>query len=193
MGWETQDPQRLSYQEVLDALTEMSEPDWRRGEAIAGLMSHRLPGMTGEDLLQEVCTQLLGGRRRFPRGHVTLVVLKTAMRSEAGNVRKARRASPIDPHYRVDVAEESDDPRPQADAADRRTPEVELLAREQLEGLSQMCCGDADAELVVMAWADGLRGAEAREATGLSAKDFDAARKRAARRLTESESMRGGS
>lgn len=193
MGWETQDPQRLSYQEVLNALTQMSDANWKRAEAIARPMSHRLPGMTWEDLLQEVCTQLLSGRRRFPRGPAALVVLKTAMRSVASNVRKSGRASPIDIQYRVDTAEDPDDPRLRADAEDRRTPEMELLAREQLDGLSQWFAEDPEAELVVMAWADGLRGAEARVATGLSAKGFDAARRRAARKLLEIKSIGGGS
>ena len=35
----------------------------------------------------------------------------------------------------------------------------------------------------VLAWADGLRGVEAQEATGLAGKTFDAARKRATRKL----------
>src|SRR5258708_18861410 len=112
MGWEKRDLERLTYREVHDALTQMSEADWKRAERIAQFLGHRLPGMTAEDLLQEVCTQLLGGQRRFPRGHATLVVLKTAMRSQASNARKAGPSSPIDPRYRVDEAEESDDNRP---------------------------------------------------------------------------------
>ncbi len=193
MGWESTDPQRLSYQEVLDAFNAMSEVDWKKAERIAQAIGHRLPGMSSEDLLQEVCTKLLSGDRRFPNGHAPLVVLKTAMRSEAGNVRKSGRASPIDSSYRSDPTEESDDPRPVARAIDRRSPEVEEIAKQQLESLSQRCAGDDNAELVMMAWADGLRGEAAREATGLSSKDFDAARKRATRMPVEIESEGKGS
>jgi DNA-directed RNA polymerase specialized sigma24 family protein len=193
MGWESADPQRLSYQEVLDALNAMSELDWKKAEWIAQAMGHRLPGMTAEDLLQEVCTRFLSGERRFPKGHHTLVVLKTAMRSEASNVRKAGRASLIDSSYRTDPAGESEDPRLVAQAVDRRSPEVEEIAKQQLESLSQRCAGDENAELVMMAWADGLRGDAAREATGLSSKDFDAARKRATRMLVEIKSEGKGS
>lgn len=193
MAWEIGDSERLSYQEVRDVLSQMSAADWKRAEAIAGFLGHRLAGMTGEDLLEEICTQLLEGRRRFPRGPAPLVVLKTAMRSEASNVRKSGRASPIDARYRIDNSEESDDARPMADAPDRRSPEVELLAREHLERLCRQCAGDSHEELVVLSWADGLRGAEAREATGLNAKDFDAARKRVMRRLVGSRADKGGS
>jgi DNA-directed RNA polymerase specialized sigma24 family protein len=193
MGWESADPQRLSYQEVLDALNALSEPDWKRAEGIAQGMGHRLPGMTADDLLQEVCTQLLSGERRFPKGHHPLVVLKTAMRSEASNARKAGRANPVDSSYRIDPPEESEDTRPVAPAIDRRTPEAEELAKQQLESVNQRCAGDDNAELVMMAWADGLRGKEAEAATGLSAKDFDAARKRATRMLVEIKSEGKGS
>jgi DNA-directed RNA polymerase specialized sigma24 family protein len=193
MGFESTDSQRLSYVEVLEALNAMSDPDWKRAESIARGFAHRLPGMSSEDLLQEVCTQLLSGNRRFPKGHHTLVVLKTAMRSEASNVRKASRASPMEGSYRVESTAAGDDRRPVAQAVDRRTPEVEELARQQLESLSQRCAGDENAELVMMAWADGLRGKEAQAATGLKPKDFDSARKRLSRMLVANESEGQGS
>jgi DNA-directed RNA polymerase specialized sigma24 family protein len=129
--------------------------------------------MNGEDLLQEVYTQLLSGDRRFPRGVPALVVLKTAMRSEASNVRKAGRASPVDPLYQPEAV----------DAPERRTPEVEHLAREELAAVIAMCSGDVHVEFVVMAWLDGLKGEEARVSTRLDEKTFDAARKRATRKL----------
>ena len=181
MGWSAGDPGRLDFQEVQDSLARMSEADLRRAERIAGFLAHGLPGINGEDLLQEVYIKLLSGDRRFPREVRTLHVLKSAMESEASNARKGRRASPIDLRRSVD----------DADSADRRSPEVELQARQQLESLLATCAGDADAELVVTAWADGLSGAEARAATGLGEKAFDAARKRASRRLAGFE-MHGG-
>jgi len=184
MGWDSKDPGRLTYQEVRDALSRMSEVDMRRAERIAAFLSQRLPGMNAEDLLQEIYTQLLSGDRRFPRDVPALVVLKTAMRSEASNVRKAGRASPIDPRYRDE---------PEADAPDRRTPEVEHIAREELSILVASCSGDAQVELVVMAWTDGLKGEEARKATGLDEMVFDAARKRATRKLAGFERAREGS
>lgn len=173
MAWDSKDPGRLTYQEVRDALSQMDEVDLRRAERIADFLSHGLPGMNAEDLLQEVYTQLLSGDRRFPRGVPALVVLKTAMRSEASNVRKAGRASPVDPLYQPEAV----------DAPERRTPEVEHLAREELAAVIAMCSGDAHVEFVVMAWLDGLKGEEARVSTRLDEKTFDAARKRATRKL----------
>jgi len=183
MAWDLKDPGRLNYQEVRDALSQMDEVDLRRAERIAGFLSQRLPGMSAEDLLQEVYTQLLSGDRRFPRGVHALVVLKTAMRSEASNVRKAGRASPVDPLYQPE----------KVDAPERRSPEVEHLAREELEAVVKSCAGDSQAELVVLAWMDGLKGEEARVVTELDAKTFDAARKRATRKLAGFDRAREGS
>ncbi|HEU5136433.1 MAG TPA: hypothetical protein VFU13_14885 [Steroidobacteraceae bacterium] len=193
MAWDSKDPGRLTYQEVRDALSQMGEADMRRAERIAAFLSHRLPGMSAEDLLQEVYTQLLSGDRRFPRDVPALVVLKTAMRSEASNVRKAGRASPIDPRFRIGPIEDEKEATFHANAPDRRTPEVEYLAREELAALVASCSGDAHVELVVMAWTDGLKGEAAREATGLGEMAFDAARKRATRKLAGFERAREGS
>jgi DNA-directed RNA polymerase specialized sigma24 family protein len=142
-----------------------------RAERIAVFLARGLTGINGEDLLHEVYVKLLSGERRFPHGVHTVKVLKSAMESEASNARKAGRTSPIDLRFRVE------------DGADRRSPEVEFFACEQFKALIATCAGDPDAELVVMAWADGLKGADANQATGLGAKAFDAARKRATRKL----------
>jgi DNA-directed RNA polymerase specialized sigma24 family protein len=183
MAWDSKDPGRLTYQEVRDALSQMSEVDLRRAERIASFLSQRLPGMNADDLLQEVYIQLLSGDRRFPRDVPALVVLKTAMRSEASNVRKAGRASPVDPLYQLESV----------DAPERRSPEVEFLAREELEAVLASCSGDPQVELVVLAWTDGLKGEAAREITGLDEMAFDAARKRATRKLAGFERAREGS
>ena len=174
MGWDSSDPGRLNFQGVQDALAQMSEADLLRAERIAVFLARGLTGINGEDLLHEVYVKLLSGERRFPHGVHTVKVLKSAMESEASNARKAGRTSPIELRFRVEDG---------ADGADRRSPEVEFFAREQFKALIATCSGDPDAELVVMAWADGLKGADANQATGLGAKAFDAARKRATRKL----------
>jgi DNA-directed RNA polymerase specialized sigma24 family protein len=173
VAWNSGDPGRLNFQEVQDALAQMSEADLKRAERIAEFLARGLRDMKGEDLLQEAYVKLLSGERRFPRDVHPVKVLKSAMHSEASNARKGARASPIDPRVQLDTV----------DGADRRSPEVELLAGEQFRVLLSTCAGDPDAELVMLAWADGLKGADAQEATGLGAKAFDAARKRATRKL----------
>jgi DNA-directed RNA polymerase specialized sigma24 family protein len=173
VAWNSGDPARLTFQEVQDALAQLSEADLKRAERIAEFLARGLLGMKGEDLLQEAYVKLLSGERRFPRDVHPVKVLKSVMHSEASNARKGARASPIDARVPLDTV----------DGADRRSPEVALVASEQFNALLATCSGDPDAELVIMAWADGLKGADAQEATGLGAKAFDAARKRATRKL----------
>jgi DNA-directed RNA polymerase specialized sigma24 family protein len=183
----------LNFQEVQTALAQLSDADLKRAERIADFLARGLPGMKGEDLLQEVYVKLLSGERRFPRDVHPVKVLKSAMHSEASNARKGARASPIDPRVQIVTGGQAEEGAPRIDGPDRRSPEVELLASEQFEALIATCAGDADAELVLMAWADGLKGADARQATGLGAKAFDAARKRATRKLAGFASPGGAS
>jgi DNA-directed RNA polymerase specialized sigma24 family protein len=167
----------------------MGPADWKRAEQIADWRAHGLHGPSGEDLLQEACVQLLSLQRRFPRGKQPLVVLKNAIRSCASNIRKSAAERlrdgtvTIQPEYDPEFAEGFDEMRPIAPGAvDHRTPEVELLAKQELDAHFASLEGDPEAELVMLAWADGLRGAKAIEATGLSSKDFDAARNRLLRK-----------
>jgi hypothetical protein len=179
---------RLPSSEVRRAFSEMSNADWARAESIAAFIARGLPGMTWEDLLQEVMTQLMSGQRRYPRGKHPLVVLKTAMRSVANNARTAARSTRVDDRYTVEPIDDLDvggqDANRLAPAArELRTPEVEALAAERYEAIMAAISGDDAVELVTLAWMDGLRGAAAVEATGLEAKVYDAARKRLVRRL----------
>jgi hypothetical protein len=72
---------------------------------------------------------------------------------------------------------------PPVHAVEQRGPLDTLLGREQLMLIEQLVKGDDQAELVLMAWAMGYSGAEARLETGLDAKQFDAARQRLLRKL----------
>lgn len=185
------DSERLSVAEVREILDQMSAADWRRAERYAAARAHGLRNVAGEDLLNEACVQLLGGQRRFPRGHAPLVVLRSAMRSEASNARKSGWERRVDDRFIVEPTEEVDD----SGEVDSRTlapgavaphtPEEESLAKEQFDAVAKVLEGDVDVELVAMAWADGLRGKEAIEASGLSPKAYDAARNRLIRKLAQ--------
>lgn len=187
MATADEDPDRLPPHEVETVLSQMEGADWARAERMARALVGGFHEITPEDLLQETLTKLLSGERRFPRGHHPLVVLKTAMRSEASNLRKRAIKGPIDEHVTVtaDCDDESDEPfGPQVDAVDSRTPEDAVVARDQLEYIYKCLEGDDELELVAMAWADGLRGQHAADAAGLDMKTYDAARKRLGRKLS---------
>jgi hypothetical protein len=133
-------------------------------------------------------SKLLEGARAWPRGIHPLVVLKTVMHSISSNARKHNKLSPIDEYVVVDpVAVDEDDKTPIAHGKVTVTPEVETSGRQQIAALYAALGGDEDLELLVVEWADGIRGAEARKELGWDEKKYDAVRNRLLRRLAASD------
>lgn len=175
---------RLTKAEVEAVLTAFTPADWQRAKAIAAAFCGGLTGWKPDDLLQETVLKLLDGTRVWPHGVHPLVVLKTAMHSVASNARKHNEASPVDENVIVDPFEADDDDKtPVAHGKVSVTPEDKMSGKQQMVALYAALGGDEDLELLVMAWADGLRGAEAREELGWDEKKYDAARNRLLRRL----------
>ena len=176
--------QRLTKTEMEAALAAFGPADWQRAKTIATAMCKGLNGWTPDDLLQEVLVKLLDGTRVWPSGVHPLVVLKTAMHSIASNARKHEDASPIDDDVALDPHEaDADDATPVVHGKSTVTPEDQTSGKQQLAALYAALGGDAELEFVVLAWANGLRGAEAREELGWDDKRYDAARNRLQRRL----------
>lgn len=179
------DEEPLSKAERAALLGAMSPGDWSRAESLARMAAYGLTDMTAEDLLQETLTDLLGGERTWRRGVHPLVTLKVAMHSVASNAQKKVDNAPIDQFVTVSTGEEEapeGHPAP-VHAVQRLGPQDTLDWRQQLAAIEQLVKGDDQAELVLMAWAMGYSGADARRETGLDAKQFDAARQRLLRKL----------
>lgn len=157
--------------------------DWKRAERLAAFAARGVPGKTGDDLLHDTIVQLLSGDRRFPRGLHPLVVLKTAMRSNASNARKGERGGPIRDGVPVVGHSTTTDGASGVEGQDRRTPLAVLEAEDLLSAIERDVAGDDSLSMVTMAWLDGMRGAEAAELAGLTAKEYDAVRKKLVRRL----------
>ena len=187
------DEESLSKAEREALLGAMSPGDWARAQSLARAAAHGLTDMTAEDLLQETLTGLLGEVRTWLRGVHPLVTLKVAMHSVASNAKKKVENAPIDQFAVVSTGEEEapDEGRPApVHAVQRVGPQDILEGRQQLVTIEQLVKGDDQAELVLMAWAMGYSGAEARQETGLDAKQFDAARQRLLRKLKSAAAAR---
>src|SRR5690606_14719774 len=105
--------------------------------------------------------------RVWPADLHPLVVLKGVMHSIASNARKHNDVSPIDQHVVVDAFEADEDDRTSvAHGEVTVTPEDELSGKQQIAQIYAALGGDEDLELLVMTWADGMRGTEARETLG---------------------------
>ena len=175
---------RLTKAEVEAALDAFQPADWQRSKIIASILCAGVTGWTADDLLQEALCKLLGRERVWPRDIHPLVVLKAVMHSIASNTRKHNEASPIDTHVAVDPFEpDVDDTTPVAHGKVAVTPEDEASGKQQIAALYAALGGDEEMELLVVVWADGIRGLEARNELGWDEKKYDAVRNRLLRRL----------
>jgi DNA-directed RNA polymerase specialized sigma24 family protein len=185
------DPERLTTAEVHAELLQLcGSADFARAKSLARARAAGVIDCTAEDLLQDAMIGLLSGDRRWPRGVHTLVVLKTAMHSIASNMRKRINKGPIDRRVAVEVATGEDDEHQVEVVVTDTTPVDVANAKSELKAIQGLVAGDEEAELVVEAWADGLRGKEAAEALGFDMKTYEAARKRMIRRLEPAADIR---
>jgi DNA-directed RNA polymerase specialized sigma24 family protein len=184
--------QGLTRAQIEETLAGFSDADWVRAQAIAGSLCGGLTGWSAEDLLQEAMTKFLEGSRVWPPGVHPMVVLKNVMHSIASNQRKHNRASPIDEKVEVDPYETDDDGEKAATVRSSTgiTPEEVVSGKQQMASLYAALAGDDDLQMLVMVWADGLRGEEARKELDWDAKKYDAERKRLTRRLEKLDPQR---
>jgi len=180
--------ERLSAEDVDQEIRALlgSAANFARLKSIASTLAAGVTGLSGDDLLNEAVVRFYEGRRKWPRGVHPLVVFKSAMHSLASDMRKRVALSPVDENVALVTAggeEASADSRPQVHAAVTLTPEDELSGKKQLAAVYAVVAGDEDLELLVMVWADGLRGEEAANELDWDKKKYEAARKRLTRRL----------
>jgi DNA-directed RNA polymerase specialized sigma24 family protein len=173
--------QNLTSQEIESVLRGFSDADWARASKMAEFYSHNVPGITSDDLLQTAIVKFLSGFRRWPEKTAPLVVLSKVLKSIANGIRK-KEDRVFDPNVQIQFSDD-EDLREVVEPVDETSIPDKLFARNLLQTIEQLVQGDEIAELVLMAWAEGLRGIEAAEATGLTAKEYDAARKRLDRKL----------
>lgn len=183
----------LSLAEVDAALRALSPADWERALRLARFRAGGLADWTGESLLSEALAKLLAGERVWRRGVSALQTLKNVLHSLASNDRKKQTGAPIDRFATVDVGAggtEDEDHMPGVIAVDDRSPESIVDGRSQLVAIEKLVADDEDAQMVLMAWSEGIRGKAAAEDLGFDMKRYDAARKRLERKLEPIANLR---
>ncbi len=160
------------------ALAALSDDDLLRLRALARLRARGLPGgVAWSDLLHEAVLRALEGTRRWPPGVPLLAFLAGIMRSLSDEQwRRRRRESPL--------------PRPGdtaatlADVADiAADPERVYAAAEALAAVDRLFASDTVALKVVAGLTNGLGAEEIQHLYGLSAVEYDTARRRMRRAL----------
>lgn len=179
--------ERLSAEDVDKEIRALlgSPAAFAKLRAIASTLAAGVVGLAGEDLIHEAVVRFYGGRRKWPVGVHPLVVFKMAMRSLASDARKRAIEGPLDESVALATTDAGDaaDLRPRVHGVSALTPEDDASGKEQLVAVYAAVAGDEDLELLVMVWADGLRGDDAAKELNWDKKKYEAARKRLTRRL----------
>lgn len=141
-------------------------------------------GFGAGDLLHEAVCRALTGDRHCPRDVPLMAFLVETMRSIASHARKKQRRSvPLSavPHAGGTAADSQADP-----PAAGPSPEDLLMEKEDaaaVQAIHDHFEDDPEAQLVLMGWAEELRGGPLREATGLDQAALDYAAKRIRKRV----------
>lgn len=156
----------LRADEIGPAFDGLSRDDKLKLYAVEAIL-RRGTGFGEGDLLRETICRALEGDRKCPRDITFMAFLVMTMKSIASHARDKCR--------RTVVA--ADPPEPvcadRPDAVIAPSPEDELIATSVLREIHRQFEDDEEATLVLMGWAEGLRGKELREATGLDQADLD--------------------
>ncbi len=165
----------LAPEEVLERLNSLSGEDKRRLKLIE---LRRLSGTDFSDglLYQEAVCQALLGERRCPRAVSFAAFLAQSMRSIASHRRK--KLSMQVPTSKHDGSGRLVD---LPIAADQLDPEETLIEREAADAvgdLYKLLEGDDEAQLTILAIADGKKGKDLRDELGVDQARFDYIMKR---------------
>jgi len=157
------------------ALAALSDDDLLRLRALARLRARGLPsGVAWSDLLHEAVLRALEGTRRWPPGVPLLAFLAGIMRSLCDEQwRRRRREGPL--------------PQPEDAPAESTTcdadPERAYAAAEALAAVDRLFASDGMALKVIAGLTNGLGAEEIQRLYGLSAVEYDTARRRMRRAL----------
>jgi DNA-directed RNA polymerase specialized sigma24 family protein len=185
---EPEPPKHLQRAEVDAALNSLVQDSGAMARVLklARIIAHGLPAMGAEDLLQQAMMLVVAGRRKWPRGLSTLLMLKGVMRSVAYRIRRKPNyvlaedlGYPSEDDSEIESSPLAEGVSPEADSARAVQGESELIA------VQKAVKGEETLELLVEALAEGLTGKGIAQELGWDQKQYDAARKRLSRRLAE--------
>lgn len=170
----------LSPEEARAQLSCLSKAELVRLERIAHYQALKLKDGDAEDLFAEGLSRILGGERRWPRGlplsRFFTGVLKSIVSSRA---KHARVASVVEVDAEVDTGGQVDGEQHDIAAHSAVDPAHVAHTHELLNILMNECGqGDPNVLAVMMALGEGETAIEAQHRFGLSAQQYDAARKR---------------
>ena len=146
------------------------------------------PGISGKDLVREAAKRVFEGSRKWRMQRVRFLPFMFGVIRSIGsdlartNSGKLAAASSSDDLLRGDE-ESRHPPRLDGHSVNLDTPEAIAIAKEQFAGFQSEFENDESAWYVLECMAEDLSGPEIQQRLGMSDKEFDAARKKIARRV----------
>lgn len=183
-------------QEVMKALEALGPDAHRRWAQLAKNRAHKVPDITGPELLSEAIARILQGTRPWKKSVDFTAFICEVMRSVASEYLekfKTRRKHGIR-YENEQLRDDDDEARKLNDAIQQApcsTPNPEqLLDREQQakrerETLEELFGDDDTASIIVMAWGDGYRKAQILEEFGITPTEYESAAKKIRRRIVK--------
>lgn len=160
---------RLSIDEIQTVLSHLTADEMLK----LSLIERRLVGGTSfskGDLVHEAICKGLLGHRKWPRDVPTMAWIVQTMKSLASHARSAEQSAQ---QAEPDVALALAAPAPTPEEAAARTEAGAAIA-----AITAALADDEEAQLVLLGWADGLRGKPLRELVGCDQAKLDYAIKR---------------
>jgi DNA-directed RNA polymerase specialized sigma24 family protein len=165
----------LDANEIIGAIGALSPDDKLKLAAIEAIR-RRGTGFGPGELIHEAVCRALTGARKCPRSVPFMAFMAMSMRGIASHERTQRRHESLSGDADADPTTTT--PSPEDDLMQKQ----DAAAVQAIHGCFD---DDPDAQLVLMGWQDGLRGAELREATGLDQGKLDYTIRRIRTRMTK--------
>ncbi|WP_146172536.1 sigma-70 family RNA polymerase sigma factor [Mesorhizobium helmanticense] len=170
-----------SPEEVAIALAALGEADFARLGRIAQLRARGLPGVEWRDILHDAIQRSLDGTRRWPVDVPFVAFLRGVMRSIASEHWRRRMLD------RRDAQPANDEGFPdqiETIASDEPDPERSAIARDLVEHLERLVADDPVLSGIVAGIGEGLDPTDIQARVGLSATEYNSARRRLRRLIT---------
>lgn len=172
----------LDSEEIGEAFDSLSAENRLKLDAIEKVYLRGTDLSPGDLLHEAICSAIMGDRN-CPRDLAFMAFIIQTMRSIASHHREKRQRETADGGKAQEV-----DGAAAVFSAAASNPEQILLDRESQDTVSAIhdgFDGDEEAQMVVLGWSEGYRGAELREFVGVDQAGLDCAIKRIRRTMTK--------
>ena len=172
--------------EVRAILATLSPADMVKLRRLSQVQARKIPDVDADDLLSEGLTRALDGRRNWPRGLEPAAFFKNVFGSIVSALAKHHAyAAQVETGIEVDRAGDIDAALGTPDRANKDSSIDAIYATEMLQRVMTALASDQKALAVAMALGEGLTAKEAQAQFNMKPNEYEAARKRVYRAVSQ--------